>query len=103
VIYLYAERKDEVRWQDEIGYSAWNVYEGDLDVLRSDGTYSQLPGSNDLAARTCGATDVWIPDTAPPPQGKSKFALVTGVQNGTESSLGSDSHGNPRPNANACP
>jgi hypothetical protein len=47
--------------------------------------------------------DEWVEDFDTPPAGKVKFALVPGMQNGTEWSLGTDSHGNTRPNTNPCP
>ena len=89
-------------WQYESGYSVWNVYEGDLDVLRATGTYTQLPGSNALASRICHLVKPWWGDITPLP-GKVKFALVTGDTGGVESSLGTNSAGVPRANANPCP
>ena len=57
----------------EAGFTSWNVYEGDLDVLKATGV------------------------------GKTVFSLVTGVKNGVEGSLGRDSAGRERLNGNPCP
>ena len=48
-------------------------------------------------------TTTWVPDVASLPEGKVKFSLVTGVTGGVESSLGTNSAGVPRANANPCP
>jgi len=103
LIYISSTEKNKVEWQPENGFTSWNVYEGDLDVLRATGTYTQAPGSNPLAFRSCGVTDYWVDDVTPPPPGKVKFALVTGVFGGVESGLGTNSAGVPRANANPCP
>ena len=100
---LGTDDKNRVEWQRESGPTAWNVYEGDLDVLRATGTYSQSPGSNPLAIRYCALSTNSVDDTTPPPAGKLKFMLVTGVAGGVESSLGTNSAGVPRANANPCP
>ena len=92
-----------IEWQQENGPSAWNVYEGDLDVLRATGVYTQAPGSNLLAARHCGVTDTYVEDFEDVPQGKVKFALVTGTTGGVEGSLGTNGAGVERPNTNPCP
>ena len=92
-----------IEWQEEAGYTSWNVYEGDLDVLRGTGVYTQGPGSNPLAERHCGETVPWVDDFDNPPTGKTGFSLVTGVAGGVEGSLGQDSEGNERPNGEPCP
>jgi hypothetical protein len=103
LIYVRFESPGFVDWQDEIGYDAWNVYAGDLDVLRADGLYTQEPGSNPLATALCGlpsssaATPIFVSP------GQTAFFLATGVAAGVEGSLGQDSAGNERPNANPCP
>jgi hypothetical protein len=103
LIYIAATDKNKVEWQQENGVTSWNVYEGDLDVLRATGEYSQAAGSNPLAIRACGVTDNWVDDETSPPPGKVKFALVTGIAGGVESSLGTDGAGVPRANTNPCP
>ncbi len=92
-----------VEWQEEAGFTSWNVYNGDLDVLKGTSVYTQLPGANALAQRHCGATVPRVDDFDQPPTGKTVFSLVAGVQNGVEGSLGQDSRGVERPNANPCP
>lgn len=103
LIYVYSTAPNRVEWQPEGGFATWNVYEGDLAVLRATGTYTQAPGSNALAKRECGVTNPWVDDVAPPPAGKLKFALVTGRAGGVESGLGTNSAGVPRANSNPCP
>ena len=92
-----------LEWQPEAGFEAWNVYRGDLDVLRESGTYTQVPGSNPLASRICRETLTTIDDTNLPAVGKTEFSLVTGVHGVVEGSLGSDGAGIERPNTNPCP
>lgn len=65
--------------------------------------YTQASGLNPLAERHCGVTFTYVDDFDYPPQGKTVFSLVTGVQNGVEGSLGQDSAGNEKPHANPCP
>jgi Putative metal-binding motif len=100
---LGTDDKTRIEWQQESGCTSWNVYEGDLDVLRASGAYTQVPGSNALASRACGLVDNWTDDSTSLNAGKVKFALVTGVAGGVESSLGTNSAGVPRANANPCP
>jgi len=94
---------DYIEWQAEQGPTSWNLYEGDLDVLRAVGVYTQAPGSNPLAEQHCGETFTWVDDFDNPPQRKVAFSLVTGVLSGVEGSLGQDSRGVERPNLDACP
>jgi hypothetical protein len=100
---LGTDDKDFIEWQAELGPSSWNVYEGDLSVLRSSGVYTQAPGSNPLAGRQCGVTDVFVQDLVVPGPGQVRFSLVTGVTGGVEGNLGTSSAGAPRANANPCP
>ena len=55
------------------------------------------------AERQCGVGVTFVEDFDHPPQGKTVFSLVTGVQNGVEGSLGQDSRGTERPNTAPCP
>jgi hypothetical protein len=104
LIYVFGtDDKMYVEWQPETGPSAWNVYTGDLAILRTSGTYTQAPGSNPLASRTCGGTAPFSFDPILPGTGQVEFSLVTGVTAGLEGSLGTNSAGAPRPNANPCP
>ena len=101
-IWQWREDKTSVSWQAELGTTSWNLYTGDLAVLRSTGEYTQAPGSNALAGRRCGLTSTTAPDTNDPAPGEASFTLVTGVTGGIEGSLGSSTTG-PRPNTNPCP
>jgi hypothetical protein len=103
LIYLVAADRDHIVWQQETGAAAWNVYEGDLAVLKSDGTYTQVPGSNPLAGRRCGLTAPPVDDLVQVPPGAAKFALVTAAGGGVEGTLGTNSAGVPRENKNPCP
>ncbi len=103
LIYLFSTDRDYVEWQQESGFTSWNVYEGDLSVLRGTGEYTQQPGSNPLAERHCGLGDPYVLDLGTPPPGSVKFALVTGVAGGVESGLGSNGAGVPRANTHPCP
>lgn len=104
LIYLVSTDETYVEWQEEQATSAYNVYEGDLDVLRSSGAYTQAPGSNPMADRHCGVSYPYVEDPEIPAVGRVKFALVTGVSAmGVESPLGMDSYGFWRSNVNPCP
>jgi N-acetylneuraminic acid mutarotase len=103
LIYVRAPDAGQVSWDQETGPTSWNVYEGDLDVLRATGAYTQVPGSNPLADRHCGLLATSVDDPVVPAVGKVRFVLVTGMQDGTEWSLGTDSSGVPRPNTAPCP
>lgn len=76
LVYFYTTDKDHIRWQQELGPAMWNVYEGDVSVLRATGSYTQAPGTNPLAEKRCG---------------------------GVEGSLGNNSAGVVRANTNPCP
>ena len=103
MIYIVVNEPGFVDWQQEAGYSTWNSYRGDLQVLRASGLYSQAPGSNPIAARTCGLTVPSAADPFVPLSGKVAFYLTTGMHVGVESSLGTNSAGTSRPNAAPCP
>ena len=95
-IFVYGtDDKTRIEWQAESGPSAWNVYEGDLEVLRSTGSYTQ--------EKTCGVIDASAEDLVIPSTGAVRFSLVTGVTGGTEGSLGTNHAGSERANTNPCP
>jgi hypothetical protein len=84
--------------------AAWNVYRGDLRELRRTGVYTQVPGSNPQALRHCGLDRTFVEDPSDPLPGEAAHFLVTGVDvNGTETGLGPDGSGQPRPHHNSCP
>jgi hypothetical protein len=103
MIYLLFSDPSYVEWQEEWGFEKWDYYEGDLQVLRDTGVYTQLPGSNPIARQDCGLTDPWAADFDPPPAGTAAFFLVAGSSGGTSSGLGQDGQGTERPVVNACP
>jgi hypothetical protein len=104
LIFVYGtDDRNYVEWQAESGYTTWNCYRGSLAVLRATGEYTQASGSNTLAARDCGLTDLYAFDDVVPDTGEVSFSLVTGVVGGVESGLGTNSAGVPRANANPCP
>jgi hypothetical protein len=106
LIYIRFDAPTVVEWDLELGFDAWNVYRGDLEVLKNSGVYTQLPGSNSLAAQQCGliALANFVQDTDEPGLGMVAFYLTTGIDSdGMESDLDADSSGTPRPNDNPCP
>jgi hypothetical protein len=102
ILILYDD-PNHVAWQEEQGFTSWNVYQGDLDTLKGTGVYTQVPGSNPLAARHCGVSTTSVDDPGAPPSNKTQISLVTGVHDGVEGSLGWDSQGVERPNVAPCP
>jgi len=103
LIYLVFTSGVQIEWQQEQPYTSWNLYRGDLDVLKSSGVYTQAPGSNPLATRVCGLFQPSIQAVTDPDPGKVAFYLSTGMFQGTERKLGEDSTGAMRPNHNPCP
>jgi hypothetical protein len=103
LIFVFFNDPAQVEWQQESGYDTWNSYKGDLGVLRITGVYSQLPGSNDLVRQDCGLLSPFVDDAVAPNPGTAAFFMTTGMDGGSESSLGQDSAGNERPNENPCP
>jgi hypothetical protein len=102
-IYAVWSSRSRLTWALEAGYSSWCLYRGDLAELRSSRTYTQLPGSNPIAARSCALTAARLDDTAIPAPGKTAFYLVAGRPDTSQPDLGFDGAGVPRPNANPCP
>jgi len=102
LIYVHFDDATAVQWQTERGRSDFNIYAGDLSVLRAGGPYTQSPGSNPLAWQECGVTVGSIVDPLEPSPGSGLFYLVTGRAFGDEDSLGLDSSGAERPNTDAC-
>jgi len=92
-----------VDWQRETVFDTFNLYRGDLAVLKQSGVYTQNPATVPMAARVCGLTRVTMADPLVPPAGRAVFFLVTGVRGGVEGSLGTNSAGAERPNSNPCP
>jgi len=106
LIYVTIDQPDWIEWQDETGFDVWNLYRGDLDVLKVTGVYTQEtegPGAVELALRQCDVADSWFNDLDTVPAGKVAFYLATGDAAGVENSLGMNSAGVVRANTNACP
>jgi hypothetical protein len=74
-----------------------------LALLLSAGLYTQDPLTTPGALRNCGLTQASVTDGPDPLVGQGFFYLVSGNYGGVEGSLGTDSVGAPRPNANPCP
>jgi hypothetical protein len=88
-------------WQSDSGFASYNLYRGDLSVLRSAGLHTQDPAAaavDRFCLQGASATDAYIP-----PSGKTAFYLVTGFDGSSESGLGEDRWGTSRLNANPCP
>jgi hypothetical protein len=100
-IYIFSVEQNRIRWQPELGQTSWNVYEGDLAALRSNGLYTQAPGSNAQADRHCGVIETSLIDLDTPPPGRTTFHLVASTS--SDNDLGTNSAGMPRPNDNPCP
>ena len=102
VIYSWFPEPDLLEWQVEGAFTQWNVYVGDLAELRNSGAYVQPPGSNEVAAKHCGLSSNQLIDVTDPTPGQVAFYLISGVELGFESSLGSDSGGAERQNSSPC-
>ena len=93
-----------VSWQQEAGFAVFNLYRGSMTVLASSGLYTQDPAAAPEAARACGQPGITLSDPFVAPVGQVVFYLVTGEDaGGLEGTLGVNSAGQTRPNANPCP
>jgi hypothetical protein len=92
----------DIAWQPEAIYTSFNLYRGDLDMLRSTALYTQDPAAVETAGRFCDLSGGPLSDPLEPPPGGAVFYLVTGVAGGRESSLGASSAGLPRANDFPC-
>jgi len=90
-------------WQAETVYTSFNLYRGDLAVLRSTGEAIQDPGTGANAAQFCNLGTPGHSDGYIPPPGEAVLYLVTGDDGVTESTPGQGSDGLPRRNDHACP
>jgi hypothetical protein len=91
-----------INWQPETIYSAFNLYRGSVEALRAGGLYTQDPLQVEVARRFCGIGVPFFEDEFIPAVGSSLFYLVTGLAEGGESSLGTDSAGAERLNSYPC-
>jgi hypothetical protein len=101
-LFLRVPDAGNVAWQQEAGQATFHLYRGDLQVLRSQGVYTQSPGSNPLAEQRCGIAASSTADPTIPDLNRTAFYLVTG-SGPPETSLGQDSSGSERLNSNPCP
>jgi hypothetical protein len=97
-IQIRLPNRARIEWQDEAGIDSFNLYRGDLSLLRSRGWYTQNPADVPSAVRRCHAPVTSILDEAPPPPGQATFYLVAGNTGGVEGWLGVDSSDVSRPN-----
>ncbi len=93
----------QITWQTDPAYDSYNLYTGDLAVLKSTGVYTQTPGSSPVVQRFCNMTSNSIFWSTAPARGQAIVYLVSGNRNFVESTLGTDSTGRERPNDNPCP
>jgi hypothetical protein len=103
LLYVLATGPSAITWQQEAGFTGWNLYRGSLEVLKTTGVYTQAPGSNPLATALCSLPTSAIVDPQVPAPGQGAFYIPTGVGASGEGGLGADSTGLPRPNDNPCP
>ena len=92
-----------VTWQPDTVFQKFNVYWGDLSILRSTGQYTQNPAMVPLAGHSCGLIGSSMTGIPAPGVGKAVHFLVTGVSGVVEGSLGTNSSGVTRPNNYPCP
>ena len=80
------------------------IYRSDLLFLLGSSIYTQDPTLVPMAMRVCNVNNPQLLDTFEPPVGQAVVYWVTGNDVfGIESTLDTDSSGNPRPNDNPCP
>ncbi len=103
IIMVTMQDQVTVAWQLENGFESFNIYRGDLAVLKATGIYTQDPAEVPLAAQGCEFLEASVVDDVVPPLGQGVFYLLTGTHNGVESTLGTNSAGVTRPNTNPCP
>jgi len=100
---LFFNTPDHVRWHDSPSYETYDVFKGDLGVLKSTGIYTQEPGSNGLAGQICGLSDPWAEDLDSPASGQTAFFVMRGSAGDEDSGLGNDSSGQERATTDTCP
>ena len=94
---------NRVTWQTDSTFDSYNLYTGNVDVLKATGVYTQPTTPSGIVRRFCNETQALINWSTLPPVGQAIFYLVSGNRNLVEFPLGNDSSGNPRPNQNPCP
>ncbi len=86
--YLLLSDANTIAWDVEPGAVSWNLYAGDLAVLQTTGVFTQSPGSNPLAWRTCELGFPGVDGLPPPGPGLAAFYLVAPFDAGVEGDLG---------------
>ncbi len=103
-ILIHLPAASTVTYQQESGFSVFNLYRASMTVLVSSGLYTQDPAVVPNAAQVCGQLGGTLDDSFVAPVGQVVFYLVTGEDaGGVEGTLGVNSAGQTRPNANPCP
>ena len=102
VVLIGFDEPDVVLWGGLDEYYSWNLYRGDLGLLRASDDYTQEPGSSPQALRLCSLPDTSSDDADPLPVGMVAFYLVSGNIDGYESGLGVGISGAIRPHTSAC-
>ncbi|HZI94929.1 MAG TPA: hypothetical protein VFE84_11845, partial [Patescibacteria group bacterium] len=74
---------------------AWNLYRGDIAILRATGIYTQV-------GLGCGLSRASYVDELSPPPGGAFFYLAAGLLSGIEGPLGFNSAGQPRQSTESC-
>jgi len=96
---IFNQSPTELHWQHELG--VYHLYRGDLGLLRSTGTYSQLPVG--AAAHFCDLSQPNYTDAFDPAPGEGVFYLLSSpLEECLELSLGNDSAGTVRPHGHRC-
>jgi hypothetical protein len=89
-------------WQTDPAFATYNLYRGSLAALRASGEYTQTPGSNSCASRSCALSVASSDDAFVPTVDTPCFYIVSG--NGSVGESGLDDPTSPlRPNQHPCP
>src|SRR5262249_15557584 len=104
VVYVTVRHPTYLTWQEEFGLPTFNLYRGQIGVLKASGLYTQDSALAPLASQECEVVQSYEPfaDTTLPPTGEALFLLATYNRTGLESTLGTDSSGHERPNTFPC-
>jgi len=94
--------QDRIQWEPVNGAIAYNLYRGDLGMLRTMGQYTQDPATTQNAGRFCFMQDTSFEDTFLPPVGEVVFYMVTADNGTVEGSLGVNAAGEELPNDHPC-
>jgi len=92
-----------VGWTTDPDAQLYNLYRGNLSLLRAAGAYTQDPGAEPLAEKMCDLNANSESDAFAPPLGEVVFYLVSSDNGLVEGSLGWNSAGVERTNDNPCP